>query len=303
MEQRTKKPSNNKYYIRIVSGGLNGAVQGDPCDSSANVLANCVGYANGRFNEIISDPDLKGLYAKFKYQLVCNAENFIERAKRLGLTISNKPTLGGIMVWQKGATLYDYDGAGHVAIVEEVIDSNTIVTSESAYNCYAFKRFKRTNSNGRWDIGSAFTFRGCVVNPSVKVVETKPAEKIKKYIEITSYRNCYDTPKKNKKIMQVPEGSKVYVTKKQGKWLYVPSLNGWICQSDSKIGMCVKDISMKAHKYKTTRDCPARSIPVRGSKINENLKKGDEITGRDLCNGYMYAVGKGWVTHKWCRRK
>ena len=85
MKIRTKQPKNNKYYIRTVSGGLNGAVAGKPTISGANVLCNCVGYANGRFNESINDPDLKGVIFKFKYQLTCNAENFIESAKKQGL--------------------------------------------------------------------------------------------------------------------------------------------------------------------------------------------------------------------------
>ena len=78
MKIRTTQPKNNKYYIRTVSGGYNGAVAGKPTISGANVLCNCVGYANGRFNEI-------GDYGRCKYQLVCNAENFIERAKRQGV--------------------------------------------------------------------------------------------------------------------------------------------------------------------------------------------------------------------------
>lgn len=51
---------------------------------------------------------------KIEYQLVCNAENFIEKAKNYGLQVVNYPTLGGIMVWQKGS-LSSRDGAGHVA--------------------------------------------------------------------------------------------------------------------------------------------------------------------------------------------
>ena len=38
---RTEKPSNNPYYIRIVNGGYNGAVQGRPTAGDANVLSNC----------------------------------------------------------------------------------------------------------------------------------------------------------------------------------------------------------------------------------------------------------------------
>lgn len=39
---RTSCPENNKYYIMQSSGGYNGAVQGSPTKSGANVLANCV---------------------------------------------------------------------------------------------------------------------------------------------------------------------------------------------------------------------------------------------------------------------
>ena len=87
MKVRLTQPKNNKYYIRTVTGGLNGAVAGSPTISGANVLCNCVGYANGRFNEIINDPNLTGTAIKFRYQLVCNAENFIESAKRQGLEV------------------------------------------------------------------------------------------------------------------------------------------------------------------------------------------------------------------------
>ena len=182
MKQRTKQPKNNKYYIRQISGGLNGAVQGSPTVKGANVLSNCVGYANGRFNEIINDPELEGKTKSFKYQLVCNAENFIESAKKQGLKVSKTPTLGGIMVWQRGATLHDYDGAGHVAVVEQINKDGSIITSESAWGGFAFKRITRTNANGRWSQADSYTFRGCIINPSVKsepVKETNPKSKTK----------------------------------------------------------------------------------------------------------------------------
>ena len=168
MKTRKTQPSNNKYYIRSVNGGLNGAVAGQPTIKGANVLCNCVGYANGRFNEIINDPELNGVVLKFKYQLTCNAENFIESAKKQGLKISSTPVQGGIMVWQKGATLGGGDGAGHVAVCEVVYDDGTILTSESGWNAWAFKNIRRNNNNGRWGQNSAYKFRGCIVNPSVK---------------------------------------------------------------------------------------------------------------------------------------
>ena len=161
MQMRTSKPeSGNKFYNTVSNGGWSHCIVGNPTDKGCNVLANCVGYACGRFNEIIGS-------MKYPY-LNCNAENFIERARQYGLEISDKPVLGGIMVWKKGATLNGNDGAGHVAIVEKIIDSNTIYTSESGYGSSAFWNSTRSNSNGRWGMASSYSFRGCIINPSIK---------------------------------------------------------------------------------------------------------------------------------------
>ncbi len=177
MNIRTTKPtSGNKFFITKSKGGYSTCIQGSPTDSQCNVLSNCVGYACGRFNEIIG---------AMKYpSLNCNAENFIERAKNTyGLEISSVPTLGGIMVWQKG-TLSGNDGAGHVAVVEKIIDSNTIYTSESGYGGSAFWNSTRRNTNGRWGLGSAYTFRGCIVNPAIgKVVAPTPTPSEKKSVD------------------------------------------------------------------------------------------------------------------------
>ena len=85
MEIRNKKPeSGNKFYTRTASGGYSACIKGKPTDE-CDVLSNCVGYACGRFNEIIGD---------MKYpSLNCNAENFIERAKSKGLEISDVPDI------------------------------------------------------------------------------------------------------------------------------------------------------------------------------------------------------------------
>lgn len=177
MNVRTTKPtSGNKFFITKSKGGYSTCIQGSPTDSQCNVLSNCVGYACGRFNEIIG---------AMKYpSLNCNAENFIERAKNTyGLEISSVPTLGGIMVWQK-RTLSGNDGAGHVAVVEKIIDSNTIYTSESGYGGSAFWNSTRRNTNGRWGLGSAYTFRGCIVNPVIgKVVAPTPTPSAKKSVD------------------------------------------------------------------------------------------------------------------------
>lgn len=155
---RTTKPeAGNKYYITKAKGGYSGAIQGKPTDPDCNVLSNCVGYAYGRFNEI-------GGYGCCKYLSPVNAENFIQYAG--GLEVGQTPKLGACMVWRKGATLSDSDGAGHVAIVEKIISSTQIVTSESGWNSSAFWTKTRNKGNGNWGAGSGYTFLGFIYNPA-----------------------------------------------------------------------------------------------------------------------------------------
>lgn len=152
---RTSKPgAGNKYYIRKANGGYSNAIVGKPTDSECNVLANCVGYAYGRFNEI-------GGYGYCKYLAPVNAENFMQYKGSLktGMT----PKVGAVMVWEGKGSL-----AGHVAIVEKVYNDNKVYTSESGYGSSAFWNQTRTNDNGRWGCNSNYKFLGFIYNPAVK---------------------------------------------------------------------------------------------------------------------------------------
>ena len=52
---RTSCPGGyDKNYMTTSTGGWNTCIKGSPNKTDANVLANCVGYASGRFNEIIN---------------------------------------------------------------------------------------------------------------------------------------------------------------------------------------------------------------------------------------------------------
>lgn len=161
---RNSKPSKNKNFITTGSGGWNTCIKGYPNDPNANVLANCVGYASGRFNEIINDA--RGTTGCAYKTLNCNAENFIERAKAAGLEVGTTPRVGAIGCAMKGSTLSGGDGAGHVWIVERVYDNNSIYTSESGYGSTAFWNQKRNNSNGKWGLSSGYTFRGFIYLPA-----------------------------------------------------------------------------------------------------------------------------------------
>lgn len=157
---RLSRPeAGNPYYNTRGNGGYSDAIQGKPRDPGCDVLSNCVGYAYGRFNEI-------GGYGRMKYLRPVNAENFIAHAGKL--TVEQTPSLGACLVWKKGATLSGGDGAGHVAIVEQILSPTRIVTSESGYNCAKpFWTKTRYKGDGNWGAGAGYTFLGFIRNPAV----------------------------------------------------------------------------------------------------------------------------------------
>lgn len=156
----TKPESGNKYYNKIENGGYSGAIKGSPTDAGCNVLANCVGYAAGRFNEIIGKPGME----YFKYPP--NAEDFYDTAIAAGLKVGAQPKLGAIICWARGKTWCSADGAGHVAVVEEIKADGSIITSESGYGCASpFWTSHRYRESGNWGQSTAYRFLGFIYQP------------------------------------------------------------------------------------------------------------------------------------------
>lgn len=241
----TRPEAGNKYYITRGAGGWSDAVKGNPTDKACNVLHNCVGYAYGRFNEI-------GGYGRCKYLSPVNAENFLQY--RGGLEAGMEPRLGACMVWQKGATLKGSDGAGHVAIVEQIISPTEIVTSESGYG--ASKPFwtqRRKKADGNWEQGKGYKFLGFIYNPAVEdpaaPAVAKPVTPAQKKAQGAAQSfdkaltGTYEvTPETGLHIRSgagagktsltvLPQGTKVYnygyYSQAEGvKWLYVQTTHG-----------------------------------------------------------------------------
>jgi len=164
----TKPEAGNPYYNRLATGGYSGAIMGSPRCEGTDVLANCVGYAAGRFNEIIG----KGKYVYFQYPP--NAEDFYDTAIAAGLEVGTKPQLGAIICWAKGKTWTSADGAGHVAVVEEIKSDGSIITSESGYGCTnPFWTTHRYRESGNWGAGTQYRFLGFIYQP-----ETQQAERV-----------------------------------------------------------------------------------------------------------------------------
>ena len=155
---RTYTPVDNGQFITRGWGGWSNCIEGFPMNDRANVLANCVGYASGRFNEIIQ---YARDYNECTYQnLNCNASYFVDRAAEDGLEIGNTPRVGSIMCWGGGN-----GDCGHVAVVEKVNSNNEVFTSESDYGGTDFYNATRNNDNGRWGLSSAFYFKGFIYQP------------------------------------------------------------------------------------------------------------------------------------------
>lgn len=114
-------------------------------------LPNCTCYAWGRWYELTgSKPNL----------CTQDAENWYSYND--GYSRGQTPKLGAVIVWAKGEVGDDSDGAGHVAIVEQINADGSIVTSNSAYGGSLF--YMQTLEPG-WNMGDAYTFLGFIYCP------------------------------------------------------------------------------------------------------------------------------------------
>lgn len=143
----TVPSANDPHYTMTSYGGLNPCIPGDPAAWTGSVLANCVGYCWGRWWEILGEnPHLYTGDAKYWWS---HNNQYVH---------GSEPKLGAIICFSSAAQ-------GHVAIVEQIIDHDTIVTSNSAYHSTIFytQTLRRANN---WVWNSNFTFQGFIYLPS-----------------------------------------------------------------------------------------------------------------------------------------
>lgn len=148
--RNTAPSASNLWYIKTSYGGYNRCMVID--DATGSCIPNCVGFAWGRFCEGagVTDCNLS----------VGNASTFYGRND--GYARGQVPQVGAVMCWGGGY----YEGAGHVAIVEQVIDNNTVITSESNYSgARWYSKTRHRGSDGNWSMGDNFWFQGFIYNP------------------------------------------------------------------------------------------------------------------------------------------
>lgn len=156
--------NDDRYFIPISEGGLNPCIA-KPAGSKL-FFANCVFFA-------------AGIFAK-RYGIwfpSTNAENFASEAKKRGLTVSDKPQLGALAVWAKGKGGDGSDGAGHVASVEIINESGSIVTAESGWNSSKGFWTQTRKNDGNWGQGAAYSFIGFILPPTPVIRVLKKGDK------------------------------------------------------------------------------------------------------------------------------
>nr|DAU59628.1 MAG TPA: CHAP domain protein [Caudoviricetes sp.] len=130
----------DRHFINYSKGGYNTCIVIN--QSTGYVMPNCVGYAQGRLLEIRSE-------SKVNWKLpACNAEDWYEMAQRNGMSVGQTPKLGAVVCWRAGQTHNSADGAGHVAIIEEIKPNGDIVISQSAYGGQEFYLSALTKASG-----------------------------------------------------------------------------------------------------------------------------------------------------------
>lgn len=150
---RTTAPSGDLRWTNTSYGGYNNCIVGSPTAWSGSVLANCTGYVHGRWMELgntNSDYNLS----------LGNANSYYGHSD--GYSRGREPKLGAILCLGGGS-------AGHVAIVEEILENGDIMCSESNYGRTTFEYVRRYKSTGYMRSGGTVGgFQGFIYHPNLE---------------------------------------------------------------------------------------------------------------------------------------
>lgn len=118
-------------------------------------MPNCTAYAYGNFYQNLARLGIAG-----KPKLCTrNAENWYNYND--GYPRGKTPKLGAIAVWSQGIIGNEKDGAGHVAVVEEIKADGSILVSDSAYKGANFRLVNYPNNYYK----AGFKFEGFIYLP------------------------------------------------------------------------------------------------------------------------------------------
>lgn len=131
------------WWIQAASGGNSPCIAGSPQAEPGATIANCVGWAWGRFQQIRGSVDSRLPSS--------NAGNWWRQAQNAGMPTGSEPQLGAVLCMN-----------GHVAIVEEIAADGTFINcSESDYGGPIFTYRTRYRSQN-WSYPGYSTFQGFI---------------------------------------------------------------------------------------------------------------------------------------------
>ena len=142
-------------WIRTANGGLNPCIPGSPQYAPGSVLSNCVGYAWGRWREILGY--WHNLYTGNGGSWYGHTSDGYQRS-------TTTPRLGCVACWGGPGV------EGHVAVVEEIYYTSGgsvdhCVVSQSLYGSITFSTRTIRPSNNWWIYNDVGTFQGFIYLP------------------------------------------------------------------------------------------------------------------------------------------
>ena len=155
---RTTAPDrSDPRWIQIGSGGYNECIYGS--DGPPSVLPDCTGYVHGRIMEH------RGVTTDNSGLSFGNGATYWSQSSA-DWTQSSEPQVGAVACYYTNTAA---DGQpGHVAIVEEVIDADTIIITESHYGGAYWDRVTCYRQYGwRPTAGWNVTPQGFLLNPYI----------------------------------------------------------------------------------------------------------------------------------------
>lgn len=135
----TQPDPNDLRWIQVGSGGYNQCIYG--AYGPPSVLPNCTGYVHGRCMEIAGvNSDTLGISLGDAVDYYNGCSSDWEQ--------SSTPSLGAIACYRQ---IGGNGHPGHVAIVEEIIDADTAVISESNYSTLPGTYFRTWTIRREWN--------------------------------------------------------------------------------------------------------------------------------------------------------
>lgn len=267
--RKTAPTKGDRNYINYKKGGYNTCIIID--EKSGYVLPNCVGYAHGRLLELLGK---KAVNWKLP---ACNAEDWYAVAKKNGFVTGQTPKLGAIAVWTAGRVNNSADGAGHVAVVEEIKPNGDIIVSNSAWQGEEFYLKTITKASGYVYVSSRpfLGFIYCGIEFEQSTVTTVKAG-MKVALDNTP---CYSSEsakesygKKNGTFYlwdDVVKNGRIRITNKPERVGVAGQVTCWVSVAD--LGLKAASTLTSTSSVKAGQKCTLKDVPIYNSETGASI--------------------------------